>query len=625
MKRMLNVFGSWTVAAALASSAAGASLGSGFTYQGQLRQSGTPANGEFDFQFRLLDGPAGSPLGAPVVVEDWPVDDGLFTTNLDFGAAAFTSGQALWLEVSVRPGASVGAYTTLSPTQALTAAPFALYALNGGGDSMWEANGADIHNANAGDVGIGVDSPAATLDVTNAGGQPAIQGRSPWIGVFGAHNATTGSFPGVWGETDSTSSQANGVRGVVTSTTPGGNSAGVRGMNNGTGANGIGVWGSQNGSGWGVNGESVSGVGVRGVVTSTGGGAYGVWGSSPGNGTGVYGESLDNVGVTGKGTNTTGVNYGVWGNTASPDGFAGYFTGGKSYFSGPVGIGDTSPDAELDVTTTSGHGIIGTTSASSSYGVYGVGTTAGVRGESAATNGAGVYGVNNTGNFGGSGLCCGVRGDTSATSSSSGVAGISVHTTGVYGQTGSGYGVFGSNGGSNSNGYAGYFNGRVHVSGTLSKSGGSFKIDHPLDPANKFLSHSFVESPDMMNIYNGNITTDASGLAVVSMPEWFEALNREFRYQLTVMGQFAQAIVESEISDNQFVIRTDKPNVKVSWQVTGVRQDAYAEAHRIPVEEDKNELERGKFLNADVFGEPLEKSIGYVPAEQVPTPVPMGE
>jgi hypothetical protein len=138
--------------------------------------------------------------------------------------------------------------------------------------------------------------------------------------------------------------------------------------------------------------------------------------------------------------------------------------------------------------------------------------------------------------------------------------------------------------------------GNASVSGNLSKGGGSFKIDHPLDPKNKFLYHSFVESPDMMNIYNGNVETDANGEAVVTMPTYFEALNREFRYQLTVIGTFAQAIVADEINDNTFKIRTDKPGVKVSWQVTGVRKDPYAEQNRIPTEVEKPENERGTYL-----------------------------
>lgn len=115
------------------------------------------------------------------------------------------------------------------------------------------------------------------------------------------------------------------------------------------------------------------------------------------------------------------------------------------------------------------------------------------------------------------------------------------------------------------------FSGNVSIGGSLSKGSGSFKIDHPLDPANKYLYHSFVESPDMMNVYNGNVVTDKIGKATVVLPEYFEALNRDFRYQLTVVGQFAQAIVAKKVDHNRFVIRTSKPNVEVSWQVTGIR------------------------------------------------------
>ena len=139
-------------------------------------------------------------------------------------------------------------------------------------------------------------------------------------------------------------------------------------------------------------------------------------------------------------------------------------------------------------------------------------------------------------------------------------------------------------------GLAGYFGGPVNVNGNLAKAGGSFVIDHPTDPANKYLYHSFVESPDMKNIYDGNVVTDGSGTAVVKMPDWFEALNRDFRYQLTVIGQFAQAIVASKIANGQFAIKTDKPGVEVSWQVTGIRQDAWANAHRVPGEPDLHEL-----------------------------------
>jgi hypothetical protein len=143
--------------------------------------------------------------------------------------------------------------------------------------------------------------------------------------------------------------------------------------------------------------------------------------------------------------------------------------------------------------------------------------------------------------------------------------------------------------------------GGLDVLSALQKPSGSFKIDHPLDPANKYLYHSFVESPDMMDVYNGSVTTDKSGMATVNMPDYFDSLNRDFRYQLTAIGTFAQATVAKEILNNQFVIRTSKPGVKVSWQVTGIRQDAYANAHRIQVEEEKPPRERGHYLHPELF------------------------
>ena len=173
--------------------------------------------------------------------------------------------------------------------------------------------------------------------------------------------------------------------------------------------------------------------------------------------------------------------------------------------------------------------------------------------------------------------------------------------------------------------YAGEFLGGVGIIGHLTKSSGSFKIDHPLDPENKYLYHSFVESPDMMNIYNGNVITDEDGRAVVELPEWFDVLNRDFRYQLTVIGRFAQAIVEQEIAGNRFVVRTNLANVKVSWMVTGIRRDAYAEAHRIPVEEDKPAAEQGTYLHPEEVGQPEERGVRWMldqrmarPAQEAP-------
>ena len=147
--------------------------------------------------------------------------------------------------------------------------------------------------------------------------------------------------------------------------------------------------------------------------------------------------------------------------------------------------------------------------------------------------------------------------------------------------------------------------GDVHVGGNLNatgliKSGGSFKIDHPLDPTNKYLFHSFVESPDMKNVYDGVVVLDLEGSAVVTLPAWFQALNEDYRYQLTSIGSPAPGLyVASEIADNTFRIAGGRPGGKVSWQVTGIRHDTYASTHRIVVEQDKRAGERGHLLNPE--------------------------
>ncbi len=152
--------------------------------------------------------------------------------------------------------------------------------------------------------------------------------------------------------------------------------------------------------------------------------------------------------------------------------------------------------------------------------------------------------------------------------------------------------------------------GNLSISGSISKGSGSFKIDHPLDPANKYLYHSFVESPDMLNVYSGTATLDAQGEAAVALPAWFEALNRDFRYQLTAIGPGAPDLhVAAKVKDGRFSIAGGKPGQEVSWQVTGIRKDAFAEAHRIPVEERKPEGERGLYLHPVEHGQPKEKGI----------------
>ncbi len=146
-------------AATLELAAPATALGTAFTYQGQLKEGSNPANGAYDFQFKLFDAlSGGAQVGSTVVKNDLAVSGGLFTTELDFGAAAF-DGQARWLQVEVRPGASTGAYTALTPRRALLASPYALFSSSTRGITV----GRD------GNIGIpNYPQPGFALDVTGA-------------------------------------------------------------------------------------------------------------------------------------------------------------------------------------------------------------------------------------------------------------------------------------------------------------------------------------------------------------------------------------------------------------------------------------------------------------------------
>jgi hypothetical protein len=158
----------------------------------------------------------------------------------------------------------------------------------------------------------------------------------------------------------------------------------------------------------------------------------------------------------------------------------------------------------------------------------------------------------------------------------------------------------------------GFFNTSVEIDGFLTKAGGGFKIDHPTDPANKYLSHSFVESPDMKNVYDGVVELNARGEAAVRLPNWFEALNRDFRYQLTAIGGPAPDLhIAQGVRRNTFRIAGGKPRMKVSWQVTGIRKDQWAEKNRLLVESKKPRVERGFYLHPEAHDKPEEKGVRW--------------
>lgn len=131
-------------------------------------------------------------------------------------------------------------------------------------------------------------------------------------------------------------------------------------------------------------------------------------------------------------------------------------------------------------------------------------------------------------------------------------------------------------------------NGDMFLDGAVTENLGKIRMVHPLDPENKDLFHASVGSPEMKNIYDGITTLDTQGESDVKLPEYFEGLNSEFRYQLTpIGGPMPNLHIAEEIQGNQFRIAGGTPGLKVSWTVTGTRKDAYAKSHPFEVEKAK--------------------------------------
>jgi hypothetical protein len=548
-----------------------------------------------------------------------------------YGQTASTSGVGVRGSANATTGTTYGVFGgSQSP------AGYGLYATN----TATTGNAVGVYGTTQSPTGIGVEGTnnvggtgvfgAGTFGVTGTTSSPA------GYGVQGTNNSTTGNAVGVYGTTNSV------------------NGYGVVGLQGGAGVSSpqpAGVYGSSLASlGFGVEGvspsfEGVYGtglVGVSGETQATSG--FGVWGeadSATGTTIGVYGQAYSpaGYGVYGGNSATAGYAVGVYGTTAST---AGYGVQGASPNVGVYGVaagssqeGTTLVSKESGLWGDTGGGsgqaaVLGTADGNSAGAFYNNSpspyeTTLYAEND-ATTPGAAIFngvmpglGIGTPPDiiwpmaFIGDAICG--AGFMALQLGQTGMADCINYTLmgDVYGDT---Y-LNAASGGTmhlrvNNSSQLNVTAGNVDVLTTLTKPAGSFKIDHPLDPANKYLYHSFVESPDMMNIYNGNVTTDASGDAAVDLPEWFETLNRDFRYQLTVMGQFAQAIVAGKVANHQFRIKTDKPNVEVSWQVTGIRQDAFANAHRIQVEVEKAPADRGHYLYPELVGAPETARIGYM-------------
>ena len=359
--------------------------------------------------------------------------------------------------------------------------------------------------------------------------------------------------------------------------------------------------------------------------------SYGVWGDSSA-GNGAVGTSATNFGVYGESTNDAGVcgRSHKAGQDGPPGGTGGSGVLGVNDENGGVGVMGTSGGStggwwNVGVYGIAGHhgaGVLGSSDGVDGAGVVAIGQDVGAAAiahgkagiafiassdlgpgvwarandypavSATSDSDIGVQGSNN--NFARIGDRPGVRGDGIA---EDGVWAISQNANGIYADGGN---------------YAAYLRGKVFIAGPLLKPGGSFQIDHPLDPANKYLHHSFVESPDMKNIYDGIAVLDAKGQVDVELPKWFDALNSEFRYQLTPIGGSGPGLhIAKEIANNRFRIAGGTPGLKVSWQVTGVRVDAWAKAHRVQVEQDKPDEERGRYLHPELHNQPEEKAIDW--------------
>jgi hypothetical protein len=346
---------------------------------------------------------------------------------------------------------------------------------------------------------------------------------------------------------------------------------------------------------------------------------------------GVWGDSQTGDGVLGTAsTPTNGANSGVHGIYQQPSGITPYLdpTAGCGVWGDSAdspGVFGSSSDADgVDGFSTFGDGVCGVTYSPGSAGVFGVNNST----PDDVNLAAGVVGFGDCG-VQALGYTVGIQcvANSVGVSVNAGEAGLPAATgmkINVTGEGGAGaiisapdgFGtlIFGQDIGlivaTPPKELSAVFYGDVSVGGHLYKFGGGFQVDHPLHPDSKIFNHSFVESSERKNIYDGVVKLDAKGAATVKLPAWLEAVNGTFRYQLTSIGGPAPNLhVSTKISKGRFQIAGGKPRSEVSWQVTGVRTDPWAKANPLVVEEKKRSSERGYYLDPLLYKKPEEKRI----------------
>ncbi|MDG1334074.1 MAG: hypothetical protein P8P74_17190 [Crocinitomicaceae bacterium] len=245
---------------------------------------------------------------------------------------------------------------------------------------------------------------------------------------------------------------------------------------------------------------------------------------------------------------------------------------------GSTSGGASAVSGQVESTASAAQGVYGNNlRTTGGYGVYGIGHT-GTVGETNYQLGFGVYGRNYD------------------------AIGPLGNAVGTYGF---GYvGVWGDQ--TDPNGFSIYANGDFGAAGTK-----AFSIDHPLDPEKKYLKHYSIESNEVLNMYRGTVAFDANGEAKVTMPDYFDAVNANFSYQLTPIGGYAPLYIKEKLNDGKFVIAGGAAGMEVSWTVYAERNDPYIQQHpeSKAVEVEKEEWNQGKYLQPDLYGQPDSKKI----------------
>jgi hypothetical protein len=540
-----------------------------FTYQGQLKSAGTTYSGTADLRFTLFTAVGGgSMVGAPVDVIGIVVNNGLVTTQLNFGPAAF-DGTPRWLEVGVRTPSNggVGPYAPLTPRQPVSPAPYAMHALNA---SISGAQPNAVSFTNTGNAFTGSGSGLTALNASNlasgtVGGQRLAGAYTNALTLNNANNSFTGSGAGLTAL--SASNISSGTLNIARFPT-----GGSWPITSNLTIDGSTLCVDQTGDRIGIG---ITSPNARLQIVGGPPWTSDFWNKAIHIGNGHAMEAF---------TPTT--KFGIGATDGLPGGPSLRFfhanaedtTPSPNYYmvhnsSGQVGIG-TTPTQKLHVVDMSGtgHAVIGVNQSTSVAAVAGVNNAAngyGVYGQAAAgPNGVGVFGQVMPGNGG------------------AGVWGLAPPN---------GVGVAGS----------ALFPGiGVNCAGDFVASGSkNFRIDHPFDPANKYLHHHCTEGADPLNVYSGTVMADGAGQAWVQLPDYFQAINRDPRYQLTAIGAPAPNLhIAREIASNRFLIAGAGPGMKVSWRVEAVRNDRWVQTHGIRVEVDKPAHLRGKYQHPELYG-----------------------